>query len=60
MSFIISNLATDRQKETLTNLGYTGTGRYTVDQLTKEEAAQLIKELFEEQRLENKENICHL
>ena len=50
MSFIISNKATKRQVEILTELEYYGTGKYAIDQLTLEEAAKLIDELFTEKK----------
>lgn len=57
MSFILSNLATEKQKAMLLELGYVGTGNYRLENLTKDEAAQLLYELFEEQRLADKEQI---
>lgn len=57
MSFILSNLATEKQKAILLELEYIGTGNYRLENLSKDEAALLIDELFEEQRLADKEEI---
>lgn len=57
MGLIISNLATDKQKAILQRLEYSGTGKYALSRLTQESAAELIDELFEEQRLEQRDNI---
>lgn len=57
MGLKISNLATDKQRATLQHLDYMGTGKYALNRLTKEDAAQLIDELYEEQRLEQRDNI---
>lgn len=51
MSLLLTNLATDKQKAILERLGYIGTGKYTIDKLSISEAADLITELFEEERL---------
>lgn len=51
MSLKISNLATDKQKTMLTRLGYHGRGQYAIDKLSIAGAAELINELFEEERL---------
>jgi len=53
MGLIISNKATKKQKEVLTKLQYWGTGIYAIDKLTTTQAAKLIDELFEEERLAN-------
>lgn len=52
MSLKLSNLATDKQKAILERLEYIGTGKYTIDQLSVSEAAEIIDGLFEEERLE--------
>lgn len=57
MSLKVTNLATEKQKGMLVDLGYVGTGNYTLDKLTKDEAEELITELLEEQRLQAKEEI---
>lgn len=51
MSLKINNLATPKQKAILEKLDYSGTGQYALDKLTISEAAELITELFEEERL---------
>lgn len=57
MSFILSNLATEKQREMLKQLEYNGTGNYRLENLSKDEATLLIAELLEEQRLADKEEI---
>lgn len=51
MSLKISNLATEKQRAILKKLEYQGTGKYAADKLTVAEAADIITELFQEQRL---------
>lgn len=55
MSLKISNLATAKQVAILQRLEYSGTGKYAIDRLTIAEAAELITELFEEERLTKRE-----
>jgi len=55
MSLKLSSLATDKQRATLLRLGYYGRGEYALDRLTVADAAELIAELFEEERLAEKE-----
>lgn len=55
MSLIISNLATLKQITILQRLEYSGRGKYSIDRLTVSEAAELITELFEEERLMKRE-----
>lgn len=50
MSLKVSNLATARQKEILTELEYMGRGKYALEKLTVEDAAKLIDELFTEKK----------
>jgi hypothetical protein len=50
MSLRITNLATAKQLEILQELEYTGTGKYAADKLTKDEASDLIDELFTQKR----------
>lgn len=57
MSLKISNLATPKQVAILQRLEYSGTGKYAFSKLMQESAAELIDELFEEQRLEQRDNI---
>lgn len=52
MSLKISNLATAKQKAILKKLEYLGTGQYAIERLSIADAADLITELFEEERLE--------
>lgn len=52
MSLIINNLATDKQIAMLNKLEYSGTGQYAAHKLTKQQAAELLDELFEQQRQE--------
>lgn len=54
MSLKISNLATDKQKAILKKLEYHGVGQYTLERLNIADAADLITELFEEERLLNR------
>lgn len=54
MSLKISNLATAKQVAVLQRLEYLGTGKYTIDRLTIQDATELITELFEEERLTKK------
>jgi hypothetical protein len=51
MSIRISNLATPKQVAMLQKLEYYGRGKYAVDRLSVADAAELITELFEEERL---------
>lgn len=51
MSLKLSNLATDKQKAILERLEYIGTGKYTINNLSVSEAAEIIDGLFEEERL---------
>jgi hypothetical protein len=51
MSLIIHNGASDKQKAFLQKLGYLGQGQYAVENLSFDEASDLITELIEEQRL---------
>jgi len=53
MSLKISTKATQKQLTVLKRLEYYGTGNYAAENLSIAEAAELIDELFEEQRLEN-------
>lgn len=53
MSLKITNKATAKQKAILQKLEYNGTGQFALDQLTVEDAASLIDELFAEKSLEN-------
>lgn len=57
MSLKVTNLATEKQKGILTDLGYVGSGNYTLDKLAKDEAEELITELLEEERLYLREEI---
>lgn len=59
MSLKISNLATDKQKDLLRHLEYNGRGKFSTDNLTREDAALLIDELLEEQRLADKEEVMY-
>ena len=52
MSLKINNLATDKQKKLFIEHGYIGTGQYVIDNLNKQQAADLITEFFEEERLD--------
>ncbi len=52
MSLFINNLATDKQVAMLHKLEYIGRGKYAAEQLTKQEAAEILNELFEEERLD--------
>lgn len=60
MSLKITNKATAKQIAILKRLEYFGTGKYTATNLTTAEAAIVIDELFEEQRLLDKETIHYL
>lgn len=51
MGLFISNRLTVKQKAILVKYSYQGTGKYAVDNLTVEQAAKIIDELFEEARL---------
>lgn len=57
MSLRISNLATAKQRAMLCHVGYLGIGKYALDKLSREDAAELLNELFEEQRLEQRDNV---
>lgn len=54
MSLKISNLATEKQRAILKRLEYIGIGKYAIDRLSITAAADLITELFEEERLARK------
>lgn len=56
MSLRISNLATPKQRAMLKKLEYCGTGKYALERLTISDAADLLNELFEEQRLQERDN----
>lgn len=51
MSLFIHNGASDKQKAFLEKLGYIGSGKYALENLSFTEASDLIEELIEEQRL---------
>lgn len=51
MSLLISNKATPKQVAILKKLEYFGTGKYAIENLSVSAAAELITELFEEERL---------
>lgn len=55
MGLKLSNRATPKQVAMLDKLGYIQGGAYAAPKLTMEEAAQLIDELLEEQRLNKDE-----
>lgn len=51
MSLFISNKASAKQKAFLEKLGYMGTGQYALEELSFDDASDIIEELLEEQRL---------
>lgn len=51
MSLFISKLATPKQVALLKKLEYMGMGKYAANKLTVQQAAEIINELFEEDRL---------
>jgi hypothetical protein len=51
MSLQISNLATEKQRATLKKYEYQGSGKYAAERLTIAEAADIITELFAEERM---------
>jgi len=51
MTLLISNLATAKQVAILVKLNYTGRGKYALSKLSTVDAAKLIDELWEEQRI---------
>jgi hypothetical protein len=55
VSLYISNKATAKQLAMLKKLNYCENGKYTLNALSVEQAAALIDELFEEQRLHRDE-----
>jgi hypothetical protein len=59
MSLLVTNLATDKQIALLARLEYVGTGKYAADKLSETEAAELISELFEQQRIQEKAELLN-
>lgn len=49
MSLVFNNKATSKQVEWLKKLDYVGQGVYAPENLTKVEATEILKELFEQQ-----------
>lgn len=60
MSLKISNLATPKQVAILRRLEYSGRGKYAIERLSITDAAELITELFEEERLVKQDEIQYL
>ncbi len=53
-------MASDSQKKLLLKHGYIGVGQYTIDNLNKQQAADLITEYFEQERLERQGEVADL